>query len=101
MRFETDVLTLTHEEGCLDCYEGTKHPLTNFACRDEITQLGWILPRKEGSRVVLVFSTTHVEGASTCSGYRLAFAGGCAAVKAGVGTNRKLWWWPMIVTGPK
>ena len=104
MRFETDVLTL---KGC-SC--GCEEPgffrgkgARNWACHDEISDAGWLLPESLGSRITLVFSTVRVAGASRCLSEDLCFAGKYAR-------NREvspdclwgtLWWWPMLVTGPK
>ena len=103
MRFETDVLTLAPKsDSDLAHYSGDMKPQKkNFACRDELLDAGWLLPGRQGARVVLVFSTTRVPGASTCMGFRLAFAGSIARNKAGLNHIGRLWWWPETVTGPK
>lgn len=105
MRFETDVLTLSACScGCSGWpyrYEADGPCGHNHACRDAIVCRGWLLPHKIGFRIVLVFSTTHVRGASRCLGTDLAYAGLQAMKKVGLERSGTLWWWPCIVTGPK
>ena len=100
MRFETDVLTL---KGC-PC--GCSGPVgyggrgaNNYACDDDIRDAGWLLPEEAGSRIVLVFSTTRVAGASRCLTSDLRSAGLRAMERDGTVFYQPLWWWPEIVTG--
>lgn len=103
MRFETDVLTLEDScgHGCCDEFAAQDDSeVDNTACLDEMVDTGWIVPDSYGSRIVLVFSTTRVAGASVCRGQRLSYAGKIAMRKAGLTHQGRLWWWPLIVTGP-
>ena len=99
MRFETDVLTLTSPGE----YRGPHrtHWFTNTACRSGITKRGWKLPDSIGSRVVLVFSTERVAGASTVRGYELYYAArvACRKSQPDIKWDAHLWWWPEIVEG--
>ena len=106
MRFETDILTLGEDFfGRLKLYQ-CEHPpreglFSNSACRDSILGAGWVLPRARGSRIVLVFSTTRVRGASKAYRWQLARAGRIAMRRHTFITNERtddqLWWWPEIV----
>lgn len=102
MRFETEVLTLEDfcGYGCCNTFvsQDSDEP-DNDACWDEIAGSGWIVPDSYDSRIVLVFSTTRVTGASRCHGHYLSFAGKIAMKKAGLNHLSLLWWWPEIVTG--
>ena len=100
MRFETDVLAYTELWGE---FVGSDCEHKNWACRTDIVARGWNLPRRNGSRIVLVFSTTPVRGASRCNVYNLRRAGRVAIYRAASVEERmtfnRLWWWPEIVTG--
>ena len=114
MRWNTDVLTLERSRygpGPLIFVasgEPTWHGYYNSACRDKICQDGWVLPKKLGTRIQLVFSTTIVSGASWTYYGRLSRAGcvgfqklcGDTRETADLAWNTKIWWWPEIVTGP-
>jgi len=100
MRFETSVLTL--QVCSYDCrkpgfFRGKG--ARNWACHCDICNAGWLLPERIGSRVMLVFSTVRVAGASRCLASDLCFAGRLAREKAQAPRYGTLWWWPEIVIG--
>lgn len=101
MRFETDVLT-QWKCGCgcgMVAGNYQNNSINNSACASEIKQSGWVIP--DGGSIVLVFSTNRVAGASTCWGRDLDLAGRRAMEKISLDLRGRLWWWPMLVTGPK
>lgn len=107
MRFETDVLTLREDIfGHVSQYECAERPIENgffnSACRDSIVAAGWVLPRARGSKIVLVFSTTSVRGASRTFKWQLQRAGRVALRRRpGLlslwNESEDLWWWPEVV----
>ena len=102
MRFETDVLTLDPKPlATRRFFRETPADISNKACIEEIREHGWVIPGRTGARIVLVFSTDPVRGASRCRGTDLVFAGAMAMREAGAyHYHGFLWWWPCIVTGP-
>lgn len=107
MRFETDVLTLGEDFfGRLNLYQCEHLPredlFSNSACRDSVLSAGWVLPRKRGSRIVLVFSTTRVQGASEVQMWQLQRAGRIARNRLLRGSlnphfDDSIWWWPELI----
>lgn len=116
MRFETDVLTYQPEYEEFAGRQTRDYLTSNVACREDLNA-DWIIPRR--GKLVLVFSTLPVVGATKCLAGSLRRAGRIALQKAAseychglAGEWRlpggsllhgyePLWWWPEIVTEGK
>jgi hypothetical protein len=102
MRFETDVLTLCElSRYGKRFFRATPNDIYNKACYGELRKRGWVLPEKVGTQITLVFSTVWVAGASRCLVTDLSFAGKRALERSKAPRRGTLWWWPLLVTGPK
>ena len=110
MRFETDVLRLeprSNGKMVFAARESLWHGYYNSACREAICEAGWLLPARVGTRIIIVFSTTIVSGASLTRYGRLSRAGSVGFQKlcwdtrhdANLSGGTMLWWWPEIVNG--
>lgn len=100
MRFETSILTLGEPVHYgLRFFRAAPHHPNDKACLGEIQRRGWLIPNRTGTRIVLVFSTTRVVGASRCLTSDLVYAGARAMERDGTVYYQPLWWWPEIVTG--